>query len=149
MLTYFNSLGYTCPKNMDVADFLLELPTPEGFRFAVSTAAKDDIPRGASRLAASWKSSELFKTLHMTPLQLEKPHLWNDAQNRPFAASLLFYISLLFQRQFKIIIRNKQFIKTRLIQTCINSAITASLFNSLAIDDSQTMFGYLFQVIPS
>jgi hypothetical protein len=133
---------------MDIADFLLELPTPEGYRFAVSEAAKDNIPRGTSRLTESWKSSDLFQTLHAAPLTRSEPNLWTDEQNRPFAGSLLFYLSLLFQRQYKIIARNSQFIKTRLIQTCINSAITASLFNSLAVDDSQTMFGYLFQVLP-
>ncbi len=34
VLEYFTALGYHCPEIMDVADFLQEIPSPDGRRFA-------------------------------------------------------------------------------------------------------------------
>ncbi len=129
---------------MDLADFLQELATPEGGRFIDGSAA-ETAPRGTDALAAAFKQSDLFPRMNPggAPQTTGK---WNDEHKAPFAGSFFFYLGLLIQRQIKLTSRNAQFIKTRIMQTLINSAIIASLFSSLSRDDNQTMYGFLFQV---
>jgi hypothetical protein len=57
VIPYFESIGYFCPKTVDVADFLQEIPKIEGHRFIKDTASlsKADAPRGTTALVAAWK----------------------------------------------------------------------------------------------
>lgn len=63
ILPYFESIGYHCPDNVDVADFLQELPKLEGRRFIKdsSTISAADAPRGTTALVAAWKQSRLYR----------------------------------------------------------------------------------------
>jgi hypothetical protein len=64
VLAYFETLGYICPTYMDVADFLQELPTPEGIRFiSDDQETHRSAPRGTEALATAWKTSDLFKRM--------------------------------------------------------------------------------------
>jgi ABC-type multidrug transport system permease subunit len=45
---------------------------------------------------------------------------------------------------FVLYFRDKVFLRSKLTQTCVSGAITASLFNGIETGDSQTMYGFLF-----
>lgn len=61
VLNYFEGIGYTCPSNVDVADFLQELPTREGKRFIRDDlASSPKVPRGTDALVSAWKCSLLY-----------------------------------------------------------------------------------------
>ena len=59
VLRYFESLGYSCPSNVDLSDFLQVVPTPEGRRYRTVAVEKDFI-HSTESLVAAWKSSTLF-----------------------------------------------------------------------------------------
>eukprot|EP01033_Poteriospumella_lacustris_P015615 gene15613-11178_t len=59
VMEYFQDLGYVCPTQVDEADFLQELPTPEGRRFIKVAGA----PHSPVDLAAAWKKSALYQNL--------------------------------------------------------------------------------------
>ena len=60
VLEYFQSLGYICPPTVDLADFLQELPTPEGQRFIVD---KNTTPRGTNALSECYKKSKIHQEM--------------------------------------------------------------------------------------
>jgi ABC-type multidrug transport system fused ATPase/permease subunit len=149
-MEYFQDLGYACPHQVDEADFLQELPTPEGRRFIKVAGA----PHSAKDLAAAWKKSSLYQQL-LTEMRyptledakkLEKSNtkLWYLDQLQHFAGSFRFYFELLLDRQMKIVMRNSTFVKARIGQVLLVGAISGSLFNNIAVTDVSTMNGFLF-----
>jgi hypothetical protein len=67
VLRYFKSIGYECPSNVDVADFLQELPTREGKRFIRPELINNpNVPRGTEALVISWKQSSLYLKVTIT-----------------------------------------------------------------------------------
>jgi hypothetical protein len=69
---------------------------------------------------------------------------WSDAQTRPYAGGFWFYLDLLLKRHVMLTTRNSEFVKARIMQTLINSAITASLYNNLDTTDTQTRMSFIF-----
>jgi hypothetical protein len=111
ILGYFADLGYCCPANVDIADFILELATPEAKRYAV----KADAPLGIEALLAAWKKSDLYKQnidrYRDDPYTVEDPYQWEDAEKTPYAAPFLFYAKLLFYRQISLTLGSAAFVK--------------------------------------
>eukprot|EP00981_Chlorochromonas_danica_P012641 scaffold5237_cov170-Ochromonas_danica.AAC.17 len=151
--SYFEGLGYFCPGNMDEADFLQELPTPEGRRFIKTPNA----PHRAEDLAKAWKSSELFQQLlaemrypsaeDARVLSGANEKLWHLDFTEKYPASFWFYFKLCFIRQFKVVFRDSVYLKARIGQNLIMGAITGSLFNNISKNDVNTMNGFLFNTI--
>lgn len=56
VVAYFEAMGYSCPKFVDIADFLQELPTAEGSRFInpdFMRTSRDDLENLTSTLLSS------------------------------------------------------------------------------------------------
>ena len=78
---YFKDLGYVMPSNMDVADFLQELPTSSARRFI------DEVGALVMRISALFSITLLF--IHVFALYLERSRRHCDSyRNRSVGNSL-------------------------------------------------------------
>ncbi len=152
-MDYFKSLGYACPPLVDEADFLQELPCPEGRRFITTPGA----PHSSVELADAWKKSSLFQKLlsemryptleDAETMSKSNQKLWYGDQLERFAGSFSYYFELLLDRQFKIVVRDATFLKARIGQVLLVGAISGSLFSNLELTDVSTKNGFLFNTL--
>jgi hypothetical protein len=148
-LDYFEDLGYLCPENMDVADFLQEVPTVEGRRFIPkgrTSNAGEPVPVGTAALVKAWKSSALFTgMLEEMDEQLKlSVGAWPAVFSEPYAGTFWYSFVQCLERQVKVTIRDQVFLKGRLIQSVLVAAIAGSLFNNLSVENSTAMSGILY-----
>lgn len=146
VLNYFRGLGYVCPPSIDVADFLQELPTPEGSRFILDDASKD-IPRGTDSLVEAFKNSTFYAQILREMEESNsrtKDFVWPNWATESFATSVPESILHCLNRQIKLTIRDKPLIVSRLMQAIVIGAIAGSLFNNTPNEDTQTLSGMLF-----
>mmetsp|Transcript_6808 Transcript_6808/g.11284 ORF Transcript_6808/g.11284 Transcript_6808/m.11284 type:complete len:1439 (+) Transcript_6808:110-4426(+) len=157
VLEYFEGIGYVCPPDVDVADFLQEVPMPEGQKYlAVSSQVTDssevlgsDAPSrvvGTAQLAAAWRGSALFKDLEtdMEAIENESHPPWLKYHSDKYAASFMFYLRLLLEREVMVLKRDLSFMKSRIVQVLLVGIIVSTLFTNLETTDTQTMGGFLF-----
>lgn len=153
IIPYFESLGYHRPDQLDEADFLQELPTPDGRRFINSPSA----PIGGLALGKAWKGSDLYQQLlsemryptlqDARHLSSARAHEWYEDQSQPFASNFAYYFYHCLARQMKIVIRDSTFTKARIGQSLLVGAIAGSLFNNIAATDTVTLNGFLFNTL--
>jgi ABC-type multidrug transport system ATPase subunit/ABC-type multidrug transport system permease subunit len=171
VLEYFEGLGYSCPDHVDVADFLQEIPMPEGRKYlaappssssssseaVVETSSKEVVGGGrrseassravgTTQLAAAWSASRLCKDMQadMETLLAEPKLSWLDHHTEKYASSFLFYVNLLLEREVTVLKRDLSFIKSRIAQAILVGGIVSTLFTNLQPNDAQTMGGFLF-----
>jgi hypothetical protein len=146
VLNYFKSLGYSCPQNIDVADFLQELPTAEGHRF-IDQESLTTAPRGTNALSEAFKQSQIFQTMLQEMDDSTNRHQnfqWPKWTTESYATSTFDSIVYCLHRQIKLTLRDKPLILSRLMQAIVIGAITGSLFNNTPNEDTQTLSGMLF-----
>eukprot|EP01038_Epipyxis_sp_PR26KG_P010860 gene10860-14577_t len=158
VLPYFESLGYVCPAGSDVADFLQEIPTNEGIRYATSaTIAVKDVPRGTHDLVAKWKSSNLFTKMvddmndNGSKLkdeemgdQADDIKTWPEDFNQAHPGSFWYHFDLTFKRQITLTLRDSGFLIGRIGQAAIVGAVAGSLFSDISPTNTSSMSGFLF-----
>jgi hypothetical protein len=145
VLSYFENLGYICPPTVDLADFLQELPTPEGVRFIIdkNTLA----PRGTDALVAAYKNSSIHKAmlLEMEESATQTQNFtWPKFATESYASSTLDSIYYCLGRQIKLTLRDRTFLISRLMQGLLVGSIVGSLFNNTPNEDARTLSGMLF-----
>jgi ABC-type multidrug transport system permease subunit len=149
VLPYFASLGYSCPQDIDVADFLQELPTTEGRRFITkdSATAGAHPPVGTAALSEAFKHSQLYQTMLQEMDASTSRHenfQWPQWTRDSYATSVLDSITHCLHRQIKLTLRDKPLILSRFMQAILIGSITGSLFNNTPNEDTQTLSGMLF-----
>lgn len=150
---YFQSLGYTCPKQVDEADFLQELPTPEGKRFITGAGVVHD----ARTLSKAWKASALYQQIlaemkyptlaDAQALEASNPKEWYPDNKEKYATDFWFFFKICLERQWKVVTRDSMFAKARIGQSLLVGAIAGSLFSNIRVEDVTTMNGFLFNTI--
>lgn len=161
IMSYFEALGYVCPVDVDEADFLQELPTPEGRRFI----NRPDAPYRPEDLARVWKESPFYKQMvaemrypvvdedkgveesSAHRLSLSNTKTWYGDQLEAHPGTFWFYLKLCMERDFKVILRDANFSKARIGQSLLVGAIAGSLFNNISTEDTNTMNGFLFNTV--
>mmetsp|Transcript_24221 Transcript_24221/g.24835 ORF Transcript_24221/g.24835 Transcript_24221/m.24835 type:complete len:1388 (-) Transcript_24221:477-4640(-) len=146
VLSYFEDLGYICPPTVDLADFLQELPTPEGIRF-IDEAHKNSAPRGTNKLSEVYKNSSIHQEMLREMEDSSKLHsnfTWPKFAVESYATSTFNCLTYCLGRQIKLTIRDSTFLISRFMQCILVGAITGSLFNNTPNDDVQTLSGMLF-----
>lgn len=147
---HFASLGYTCPADVDLADFLVQLPTPDGLLYkTVSVTSKIFVPHNTNALAAAFKTTSFFTSMaedvHDTSgSTLDNESGWMASDSKPFAGDFWYYTGLMLRKQVVRLMRNTGLIRGRVGQTMIIGAIIASLFTNLATTDYRSMMGFIF-----
>ena len=160
MLQYFESLGYKCPDNVDIADFLQELTSVEGRKYIVPTCFKPptspggaeskrmdkfgDVPIGTAELADSWVHSHYYAEMMNEMNTVRDVVPFPAVFKAKYAGSLGFYYLHVLHRQVKLLIRDSGLIKARIMQSIVIGSIAGSLFSNIPLEDTQTMNGIIF-----
>jgi ABC-type multidrug transport system ATPase subunit len=132
VLEYFNNLGYHCPEIMDVADFLQEIPTPDGRRFAVGkkTITGDAVPLGTTALVKAWKDSDIYRDM-LTEMDEQvfsaSTKSWPPVFNERYPSSNWYTFTHCLQREAILLWRNNPFLKGRIIQALVLSILADTL----------------------
>ena len=151
---YFWGLGYECPENMNVADFLVQIPTAEGIRFVRNEFSKVSVPNTTEKLVEAWKLSDMFIAMirEINLLKVKQNDIevqcsddeWSECDRQHYSESYWYYCLLLINRQFIQTKRNLGFIRSRLGQSVFIGAIMATLFFQLNKNDYRSIMGFIF-----
>ncbi|KDO29394.1 hypothetical protein SPRG_05931 [Saprolegnia parasitica CBS 223.65] len=150
-LAYFESLGFKCPAHRDVADFLLDLGTPEQDQYLVSSRSAT-APRFPSEYASVFTESSIYA--HMIGHLSSPPHplLVMDATHHigslpeyhvPFGKST----KALVQRQVTVFLRNKEFVLSRIIMVVVMGFLYSTSFYQVDSDQIITVLGVIFTTV--
>uniref|UniRef100_K3WZK7 ABC transporter domain-containing protein n=1 Tax=Globisporangium ultimum (strain ATCC 200006 / CBS 805.95 / DAOM BR144) TaxID=431595 RepID=K3WZK7_GLOUD len=153
VVDYFESLGFKCPPERDVADYLLDLGTSQQQKYEVRNPDKQHKhPRYASEFAEIFRSSAIYaNTLH----ELDAPHnpelLANVAAHMEpmpeFHQSFWASTMTLFRRQLLVQFRNTPFIVGRVMMIVIMGLLYSSTFYQFDPTEIQVVMGIIFAAV--
>ncbi|KDO30304.1 hypothetical protein SPRG_05017 [Saprolegnia parasitica CBS 223.65] len=132
-LEYFESLGFKCPPKRDVADFLLDLGTPQQAQYVASGASLATVPRSPSEYAELFRQSAIYSAMmshvkgphHPLLLAASEKHMSEmPAYQVPYMEST----KMLIARQLKVFLRNTAFVKSRLFMVLLMGLLYSSTF---------------------
>ncbi|GMF46872.1 unnamed protein product [Phytophthora fragariaefolia] len=146
-LGFFQDLGFSCPANRDVADFLLDLGTSKQRQYEVGAC-----PVTAREFADAFEKSTL------------REHLMTEV-NSPMDLSLLSDTSKLMEvqpefqqnfwdgtltlirRQMAVTLRNKAHLKSRFLMSILLGLLNGSTFYQFDEADAQVVIGMVYVAI--
>uniref|UniRef100_H3GSA1 ABC transporter domain-containing protein n=1 Tax=Phytophthora ramorum TaxID=164328 RepID=H3GSA1_PHYRM len=152
-LGFFESLGFVCPRDRDVADFLLDLGTDEQYKYeGALPRGMPHFPRRASEFADLFRASSIYADMMQA---LETPHrheLLTDVGTHmdtmpEFRRSFWESTRILMKRQTMVTMRNRAFIRGRTIMVIAMGLIYSSTFWQVDPTDVQVTLGIMFQAI--
>uniref|UniRef100_H3GXR5 ABC transporter domain-containing protein n=1 Tax=Phytophthora ramorum TaxID=164328 RepID=H3GXR5_PHYRM len=150
---YFESLGFVCPPDRDVADYLLDLGTDQQYQFEVAKPHASfslQTPRLASEFADLFRQSATHQDVVQAldaPWSSERLH---DAEHHlvkmpEFRQSLWASALTLTRRHLKIAIRNTAFIRVRTFMVVVMGLVYGSTFYNFDPTNAQVALGVLYQ----
>jgi ABC-type multidrug transport system ATPase subunit/ABC-type multidrug transport system permease subunit len=153
VMPYFESLGFQCPPDRDVADYLLDLGTPMQHQYEVALQpGTRKHPRSASEFAEAFCQSRVYAGLIdmiEAPLdpELEKNmHEYMDPVSE-FRQSWWKNIGALSIRHMTILWRNKAYVASRVMLIFFMGLIYGSTFYQVDPTNVQVMLGVIFQAV--
>uniref|UniRef100_H3H8A6 ABC-2 type transporter transmembrane domain-containing protein n=1 Tax=Phytophthora ramorum TaxID=164328 RepID=H3H8A6_PHYRM len=150
---YFESLGFVCPPDRDVADYLLDLGTDQQYQFEVAKPHASfslQTPRLASEFADLFRQSATHQDVVQAldaPWSSERLH---DAEQHlvkmpEFRQSAWAGTWTLIRRQTTITLRNVDFIRVRALMVVVMGLIYGSTFYHVDPTNIQVSLGILYQ----
>ncbi|ETO70290.1 hypothetical protein F444_13213, partial [Phytophthora nicotianae P1976] len=148
---YFERLGFSCPPERDIADYLLDLGTAEQHWYEVPNFATKQ-PRRASEFADVFKRSDIHQEMLNA---LEAPHAPELLQvasenikpmpvfHQDFVESTL----TLLRRQLMVTYRNKPFIFGRLTMITVMGLLYCTTFYQFDPTQISVVMGVIFSAI--
>ncbi|CAB9509295.1 Pleiotropic ABC efflux transporter of multiple drugs CDR1 [Seminavis robusta] len=145
IIDHFSSLGYSLPERVDVADWLQQLPTPDGAQFLTDSNATH---LTSAEFKEKFDSSQLGMDIKE---RLEKPFLV-DSQceeeakrelKRRYQNSAIGSLRLVIGRELLLWWRDKPAIQAKIMQDLIMGTVAGTLF--WQADEPQSIMGILFQ----
>ncbi|KAE9030309.1 hypothetical protein PR003_g10165 [Phytophthora rubi] len=152
VVPYFESLGFVCPPDHDVADYLLELGIDQQYQYEVvkTTSYVVQAPRLASEFADLFRQSAIHQ---QTVLALDAP--WSTERLREaednyvkmpeFRQSFWLSTWALVRRQTAINLRNMDFIRVRFFMVIVMGLVYGSTFYHVDPTNIQVSLGILYQ----
>ncbi|ETL35120.1 hypothetical protein L916_12712, partial [Phytophthora nicotianae] len=148
---YFEGLGFSCPPERDIADYLLDLGTPEQYRYQVQNYHTKQ-PRSAGEFAEAFRESRIHRE---TLNELEAPHdedlLHNVAEiidpTPTFHQSVVENTMTLLRRQLMVTYRNTPFIVGRLMIIIIMGIVFSTVFYDFDPTQVAVVIGVLFATV--
>ncbi|EGZ21182.1 pleiotropic drug resistance protein ABC superfamily [Phytophthora sojae] len=119
---YFERLGFKCPENRDVADFLLDLGTDKQKQYEV----------GACPASAREFADATSHFMHVRPEFHQS--FWDGTRT-------------LIQRQVTVILRNRALLKSRLLMSLLMGLLNGSTFFQFNEADAQVVIGMVYVAI--
>ncbi|KAG9410913.1 hypothetical protein AC1031_018940 [Aphanomyces cochlioides] len=149
-LSYFESFGFKCPPTRDVADFLLDLGTPQQHQYVVP--GMTNVPRYPSDFAALFQESTIYRYMMEHVEGPVHPLLLHDADHHmkempEFQNDFKTSTMQLVHRQTKVLLRNTVFVKTRAIMVIVMGLLYSTTFYQVNPNVAQVMYGVIFQAI--
>ncbi|GMF30889.1 unnamed protein product [Phytophthora lilii] len=148
---YFEHLGFSCPPDRDLADFLLDMGTSQQYRYEVNSYQKAH-PRLASEFAEHFRQSQIHQETLVHLAVLPDLETLKDAEQRlegvpMFQQSFLKSIQTLFRRQVMVLYRNKPFIIGRVIMILIMGLLYSTIFYDFKPTEVSVVMGVLFATV--
>ena len=148
IIDHFTSLGYSLPERMDIADWLQQLPTPDGAQFLTdkSESAKH---LSTMEFKERFDKSELglkIKQKQDAPCN-HYPECVMAGLSKRYHNSPLASLKLLVGRELLLWRRDVPAIRAKIAQDLIMGNVVGTLF--WQIDQPQSVMGVLFQVGPA
>ncbi|RLN88945.1 hypothetical protein BBJ28_00016557 [Nothophytophthora sp. Chile5] len=150
--SYFESLGFVCPRRRDIADFLCDLATPQQIQYQTGPPPLGHSAHAtlASDFAELWVGSPLYQKLESED-EARAVVLNHAVEATNFMAPVCefhqaFWASTwtLMKRQAILTKRNHAFLIGRAMLVIIMGLIFASLFYQMDMADTQVTMGVIF-----
>ncbi|OQR89638.1 ATP-binding Cassette (ABC) Superfamily, partial [Achlya hypogyna] len=147
---YFEALGFKCPPKRDVADFLLDLGTPEQSQYVDPSVGS--VPRTPSQYADLFRRSTIYGAMLA---HIEGPHhplLLADA-NKHMAEMPAYQLDyststkLLIARQLKVFLRNTAFVKSRFVMVLLMGLLYSTTFYDVDPEMPVVVLGVIFTAV--
>ncbi|TMW67913.1 hypothetical protein Poli38472_007585 [Pythium oligandrum] len=152
--SHFADLGFVCPPERDVADFLLDLGTRQQRRYEGTRTDASQLPRKASEYASIFRQSSIYNDMieyvngpHDPALLEDKKELFELVPE--FHQSFWASTRTLMGREWKKMARNTSFHISRLVLMAGIGLFTASAFWKFDPKDPQVVLGILFTTVQS
>ncbi|KAG2502493.1 hypothetical protein JM18_009716, partial [Phytophthora kernoviae] len=147
---YFETLGFKCPAGRDIADYLLDLGTPEQYQYEAEHSAKS--PRQPDEFGESFRRSEHYQE---TLAALEAPYesellrtVKEDMDPMPkFQQSFLESTAILFKRELMITYRNKAFVMGRLVMILVMGLLFSTIYYDFDPTEVSVACGVIFSTV--
>ncbi|GBG31648.1 ABC transporter G family member 36 [Hondaea fermentalgiana] len=133
VLPYFSSIGFECPFDRDIADFIQEVTTPARVRFQT----RADAPRDEVQMARAWEASPYSQAKRDAVKKRCDPENKVDGATRRelyargtpvYANSMGREFALVLRRQARLVFRDPAFVKARLFQSIIMGIVIGTVF---------------------
>eukprot|EP00644_Phytophthora_capsici_P006843 jgi/Phyca11/103822/e_gw1.8.159.1 len=147
VLEYFEKIGFKCPVNRDVADFLLDLGTNKQHQYEAG-----DCPSTASEFSDIYEKSAI-KARIMTELDSPlNPLLIADKEKfmdrvPEFQQNFWDGTRKLIHRQVTVTLRNKALLKSRVLMSILLGLLNGSTFYQFDSTDAQVVIGMVYVAI--
>ncbi|KAK1936672.1 Pleiotropic drug resistance protein 3 [Phytophthora citrophthora] len=151
---YFESLGFVCPSDHDVADYLLDLGTEQQHQYVISQPGKPSLSLTTPRLAYEFANLFRQSPIHQNVVTaLNEP--WNTERLRDaeehvhkmpqFRQSFWTSTWTLIRHQTVVTLRNTDFIRVRAFMVIVMGLIYGSTFYQVDPMNIQVSLGILYQ----
>ncbi|KUF88270.1 UDP-3-O- N-acetylglucosamine deacetylase [Phytophthora nicotianae] len=148
---YFETLGFKCPPERDIADYLLDLGTKQQYPYQVPTHPTKQ-PRSPSEFADSFSQSRIYRN---TLAALEAPYDQKLVESVKdiidpmpmFHQSVFASVLALQWRALLITYRNKAFVMGRLMMVLIMGLLYCSIFYDFDPTQIAVVMGVIFATV--
>ncbi|RLN48960.1 hypothetical protein BBJ28_00023002, partial [Nothophytophthora sp. Chile5] len=160
--SYFEALGYICPPQRDLADFLCDLATPQQLKYQhrqptqgserLPLQTRTFQPQQANEFADVWVNSSLYRQLEAEAVERESQEMTQEVAafmeevpefQQDFGASTW----TLIKRQAILTRRNTAFLQGRAGLVAIVGLLFGSLFFDMDEVDAQITMGIIFAAV--
>ncbi|KAK1936676.1 ABC transporter G family member 29 [Phytophthora citrophthora] len=145
---YFESLGFVCPQDKNVADFLMDLGTDQQYQYEAKTNTGS--PRLANEFADLFRQSAIHQTLEQALKEPWSNDRLRDAEEHlakmpQFRQSLWASAVTLTRRHLTIAMCNTAFIRVRTFMVVAMGLVYGSTFYDFDPTSAQVALGILYQ----
>ncbi|RLN48998.1 hypothetical protein BBJ28_00024288, partial [Nothophytophthora sp. Chile5] len=148
---YFESLGFLCPPERDIADYLLDLGTPEQYRYQ-NPQHPTTPPRQANEFGEQFRNSQLFRETLSSLEAPYEPELLRTAKENmepmpKFQQSFVESTWTLLLRELMITYRNKAFIAGRLLMILVMGLLFCTIYYDFDPTQVSVVIGVIFSTV--
>ncbi|KAF4325291.1 hypothetical protein JM18_000519 [Phytophthora kernoviae] len=150
VVSYFASLGFECPIDRDMADYLMDIGIKQQYQYHVKLAEADYVhPREPSDFARVFRDSHIYRanlrTLNEPPRSALLQHVDQHMTPMPeFHQSFWQNTTTLLRRQILITTRNKPYIFGRGLMITVMGLLYATSFYQFDPTEIQVVIGIIF-----
>ncbi|RAW25886.1 ABC transporter G family member 34 [Phytophthora cactorum] len=147
---YFEDLGFKCPPERDIADYLLDLGTRQQYRYEVEQGSK--APRLPEEFGDSFRQSALYQETLAALIAPHDPELLRTVKENMdpmpmFQQSFMESTAALFRREIMISYRNKAFIFGRLLMILVMGLLFSTIYYDFDPTQVSVVTGVVFSSV--